>query len=74
MIDPLRRTALRAWGRHTELMLSDALYPVLMQAVAELLITRRVNLTRFAAAIATALMAYFRPPWDEPDDPYAVHY
>lgn len=55
-------------------MQNDPLYPVLVQALAELLITRRVNLTRLAAAITTALMSYFKPPWDEPDDPYSVHY
>lgn len=74
MTNPLHGTALRAWRRHTELMQSDPLYPVVVRALAELLITRRVNLARLAAAVATALMSYLKPPWDEPDDdPYAIH-
>lgn len=74
MTGPLCRTALRAWRRHTKLMQNDPLYPVLVQALAELLITRRVNVTRLAAAITTALMGYLKPPWDEPDAPYPAHY
>jgi hypothetical protein len=55
-------------------MENDPLYPVLVQAIAEFLITQRVNPTRLAAAIATALMGYLRPPSSDPDDPYPVHY
>jgi hypothetical protein len=54
-------------------MQNDPLYPVAVHALAELLITRRVNTTRLAATVATALMGYVRTPWGQPDDPYTLY-
>lgn len=74
MKDTLRRAARAAWRTHSHLMQNDPLYPVLVHALTELIIRQRVNLTRLAAAVATALMAYLRQPWDEPDDGYGSTY